>query len=94
MMNKTPEVKPVSKLGEERPRIPDISDLLEKPESLQPIAAQAGAEQQPALSIRSDATTIAVSNQNLGKKSGDKVEELQKELLEALDRLEKLDVES
>jgi hypothetical protein len=91
MMNKNTEVKPVSKLGDERARIPDISDLLERPEGLQPIAT---VEQQPALSIRSTGTTIAVPDQNLVKKSGDKVEELQKELLEALDRLEKLDVES
>jgi AcrR family transcriptional regulator len=93
MMNKTPEAKPVSKLGDERARIPDISDLLERPETLQPIVSQANVEQPPTLSIRSGAT-IANPEQSLGKKSGDKAEELQKELLEALDRLEKLDVES
>jgi hypothetical protein len=93
MMNK-PEVKPVSKLGDERARIPDISDMLEKPGSVQPLTGQAAPEQQPMLSIRSTGTPIATPDQGLGKKSGDKVEELQKELLEALDRLEKLDVES
>ncbi|MHB2037643.1 MAG: hypothetical protein ACYCPW_13020 [Nitrososphaerales archaeon] len=93
MLNKTPTVKPVSKLGDEKPRVPDISDLLEKPQTITSTMTQM--EQQPVLSIRSAGIPTDVTDQSFtNKKSGAKVEELQKELLEALDRLEKLDVES
>jgi len=93
MLNKTPMVKPVSRLGDERSRVPDISDLLERPQTITPAMTQM--EQQPLLSIHNAGISTDVTDQNFAsKKSGAKVEELQKELLEALDRLEKLDVES
>lgn len=75
---------------EEKPKVPDISDLLQKPVPVTSIANNAVS--QPTLSIKNMEPT---TDQNfVGKKSGEKVAELQKELLEALDRLEKLDVES
>jgi hypothetical protein len=92
MLNKTPitkQPKPV----EERARVPDISDMLEKPETT-PLIAEEKVEPQPAL-IRNAEPRLVSTDQNFAsRKSGEKVEELQKELLEALDRLEKLDVES
>lgn len=94
MLNKPVEPRPVSKLGDERARIPDISDMLERPAAVQPVSEPVAGEPTPALSIRSPGIPIASQDQNSSKKSGEKVEALQKELLEALDRLEKLDVES
>jgi hypothetical protein len=70
--------------------VPDISDMLqnEKPAPrIDPLA-----EQQPVAPTVPKAPA-AVSIQER-KKPADKVEELQKELLEALDRLERLDVDS
>lgn len=89
MIKKPVELKPVPTPLEEKPKIPDISDLLQKPEPIAPIV---NSSIPPTLSIRN---MEPVQEQNfVSKKSGEKVEELQKELLEALDRLEKLDVES
>ncbi|MDG6906197.1 MAG: hypothetical protein JRN20_10480 [Nitrososphaerota archaeon] len=94
MLNKQAAPKPVPKLGDERARIPDISDMLERPPTVQSVSEPVAGEPSPALSIRSSTIPIAGLDQNSSKKSGEKVEALQKELLEALDRLEKLDVES
>lgn len=89
MIKKPVEVKPATTPIEEKPKVPDISDLLQKPE---PIASIVNSSASPTLSIRN---MEPMQEQNfVSKKSGEKVEELQKELLEALDRLEKLDVES
>ncbi len=90
MLNKPPEVKP-----EKQARVPDISDLLEKPPMVSPVVAQSAIDQRPPLSIPENSSSIVSENQSFSsKKSADKVEELQKELLDALDRLEKLDVET
>jgi len=70
--------------------VPDISDMLqnEKPEPrIDPIAEQ----QSAASTIPKASSTVSALER---KRPADKVEELQKELLEALDRLERLDVDS
>jgi hypothetical protein len=70
--------------------VPDISDMLqnEKPEPrIDPIAEQ----QSVAPTIPKAQSTVSALER---KRPADKVEELQKELLEALDRLERLDVDS
>lgn len=93
-MMRKPLVEKIPPKLEEHPKVPDISDLLEKPREVAPaIAAPSNAK--PALSIPANGTSAVTINQTVSsKRSGDKVEELQKELLDALDRLEKLDVET
>ncbi|MGI0091642.1 MAG: hypothetical protein ACREBS_08035 [Nitrososphaerales archaeon] len=100
MLNKkTSEAKIPAKPDDEKRRVPDISDLLQKEaeSSIPSITSHAAQEQQTAiLSIRNTGSSQVMPDQSfsLGKRTGDgKVEELQKELLDALDRLEKLDVE-
>lgn len=89
ILKKTPELKPAPPRLEEKPKVPDISDLL-KPEPIAPVVNTS-----VSLPKFSMSNIEPVQEQNfVSKKSGEKVEELQKELLEALDRLEKLDVES
>ncbi len=82
--------------AEQLHRVPDISDMLEKenlPEVEKP--AEKPVEQPPVMSIQNTSTLVLPERRNTDlKKSDEKVEELQKELLEALDRLEKLDVET
>jgi len=76
--------------------IPDISDLLESKRmeaddtSSQP-SIKAFSIDEPVAPAQK---TLEVKSQETRKKPVDKVEELQKELLEALDRLERLDVET
>lgn len=86
------------KASEEKPKVPDISDLLQKPET--PFVAARGDTNSPehSLVVQSkieQPQIVPTAQQNFAsRKSGEKVEELQKELLEALDRLEKLDIET
>ena len=75
--------------------IPDISDMLqnEKPEPrIDPIVAQP--KSAAVIAVKEDAKISSVVTVNERKRPADKVEELQKEILEALDRLERLDVDS
>ena len=76
--------------------IPDISDMLQnaKPEPrIDPITEPqlvSAVPLSPTVAPKPIAPSVAVER----KKPSDKVEELQKEILEALDRLERLDVDS
>jgi hypothetical protein len=76
--------------------IPDISDMLQnqKPEPrIDPIAEPPAMSAVPiSTPVVPKATSATATVER--KKSSDKVEELQKEILEALDRLERLDVDS
>lgn len=93
MLNKTPVAKQPAKIGEETARVPDISDLLKKTEKPPEIVTNP-IETQPFL-IQNTEKKIESTDLNFAnKRSGEKVEELQQELLAALDRLEKLDVET
>jgi archaellum component FlaC len=88
------------KSEQEKPSVPDISDLLSSPSSL-PGQSNLTKEPHPIAAVE---TTESVASSPQATKSPTKsrkqsnsdgqVEELQKELLEALDRLEKLDVET
>ena len=76
--------------------IPDISDMLQNPKPeprIDPIAETqlvSAVPLSPTVAPKPIAPSVAVER----KKPSDKVEELQKEILEALDRLERLDVDS
>ncbi len=77
--------------------VPDISDMLEneKPEpridpTAEPQTVVANAPLAPSDPQKILSASVAIDR----KKPADKVEELQKEILEALDRLERLDVDS
>lgn len=79
--------------------VPDISDMLQnqKPEPRvdpnaelsQPVLATAAVTGSKSEALKTVPVPVPV-----GKRPADKVEELQREILEALDRLERLDVES
>lgn len=88
--------KPPKQEVEQLHKVPDISDMLEKEK--QPEVeklVEKPVEQPPVMSIQNSSTLVLPERRSTElKKSDDKVEELQKELLDALDRLEKLDVET
>jgi hypothetical protein len=92
MLNRAPAQKVPAKPAEEKPKVPDISDLLQRPETPLSVVPNTS-EQQPTIP-RIEPIAPMVQQNFTTRKSGEKVEELQKELLEALDRLEKLDVET
>ncbi len=76
--------------------IPDISDMLqnEKPEPrIDPIAEQPKTAA-TVITIKENSKISSVPTVTERRRPADKVEELQKEILEALDRLERLDVDS
>jgi hypothetical protein len=76
--------------------IPDISDMLqnEKPEPrIDPIAEQPKTAA-TVITVKENAKISSVPTVTERRRPADKVEELQKEILEALDRLERLDVDS
>ena len=93
MLNKTQMPRQLPKLGDEKARVPDISDLLEKPDTAAAITTNP-TETQPLLARNTEIKIEPTDLNFVSKRSGEKAEELQQELLEALDRLEKLDVES
>jgi hypothetical protein len=77
--------------------IPDISDMLqnEKPQPrIDPTAEQPQVALAPAVAKIEPQKTAPATVVVDRKRPADKVEELQKEILEALDRLERLDVDS
>ncbi len=91
-----PKTAPVSPKKEEKPRIPDISDLVQA-------ESNNGSHFTESFNETREKTPEAVVDEvrshngrvSQGKKTNDaEVDQLQKELLEALDRLEKLDIES
>ncbi len=88
MLNRAPAQKIPTRATDEKAKVPDISDLLRAETS--PAVSTAD---QPALPKIEPISPAQIQNFS-SRKSGEKVEELQKELLEALDRLEKLDVET
>ena len=90
------KVKPPKQVPVEQvQKIPDISDMLEKEKS-EPDRPIQKIEEQPVVMSAANTSTLVLPDKRSPemKKSNEKVEELQKELLEALDRLEKLDVET
>jgi hypothetical protein len=91
MLSRAPAQKVPAKPVEEKPKVPDISDLLQRPET--PTVVPSTSDQQHTIPRIEPISPVAQQNFTT-RKSGEKVEELQKELLEALDRLEKLDVET
>lgn len=112
LLNKVPEIekKPaVSELyadGKLKPAIPDISDMLSKPQAstaeepekgTKPLVTSPPVIAEPVIAnVATTQTQIpkAPNPRRRESNSDGQVEELQKELLEALDRLEKLDLET
>ncbi|MCL4517571.1 MAG: hypothetical protein M1587_00050 [Thaumarchaeota archaeon] len=77
---------------EEKPKVPDISDMLKEPAASPEPLPQL---EKPIVQIE-DASTVPLQFPEVKRRTSvdSKAEELQKELLDALDRLAKLDVES
>ena len=79
----------------ETPSVPDISDLLAPPAGQSPDSSEGGQTESLGITepVVASPTPRSPSKRRSANSDG-QVEELQKELLEALDRLEKLDVET
>ena len=77
----------------EKPKVPDISDILQ-PETIASTLQNSSDTQKPQEVIVSEAAPLLRRKQVNTSSSDPQAEQLQKELLEALDRLEKLDVDS
>jgi hypothetical protein len=109
LLNEVPEIKKKAAVhelyvdGKPKPPIPDISDMLSKPQSStteeekgnKPTVTSPPLIAEPVIAnaITTQAPKAPTPKRRESNSDG-QVEELQKELLEALDRLEKLDLET
>ena len=88
----TRQSEPPKVATEEKPKVPDISDMLKEPA----VAPEPLPQLEKPIVQMENASTVPLQFPEVKRRTSvdSKAEELQKELLDALDRLAKLDVES